>query len=109
LKAGLGAVGEKGSPPEAANTGWAKLPPMKLFGGLPWLSPLTPGGFWSVATSEAEASAHSEFARGWIVARAGPESAIIIAMSKASVTIKIVRFIMSATSFVRVGLVSPTS
>jgi hypothetical protein len=106
LKAGLGAVGEKGSPPEAANTGWAKLPPMKLFGGLPWLSPLMPGGFWSVATTDAEASAHSEFDKGWMVAEAGPATAIIAAITNATVTIKTMRFI-GATSLL--GLSASTA
>jgi len=70
-------------------TGWAKLPAEKSD---------MPGGFWSVAISEAEASAHSAFDKGWMVANAGPASAIINAMTNATVTIKTMRFI-GATSF----------
>jgi hypothetical protein len=49
---------------------------------------LRPGGSWSLATDEALSLAHSELARGWMVAHAGPESAIISATTDANVIIK---------------------
>ncbi len=55
LKAGLGLSVENGSPPETEKTGWAKLRAEKSD---------MPGGFYSFATSEAEALAHSAFDRG---------------------------------------------
>jgi hypothetical protein len=43
--------------------------------------------------------AHSIFAKGWIVAKAGAATPIINAMTNATVTSKTMRFIVSATSF----------
>ena len=48
------------------------------------------------------------FAKGWMVAKAGPASAIISAMTNATVTMKMMRFI-NATSLCRAGPVSPAA
>jgi hypothetical protein len=50
------------------------------------------------ANADAFSSAHSELAKGWMVAEAGPATVIIIAITNATVTIKTMRFI-NATSF----------
>jgi hypothetical protein len=51
--------------------------------------------------------AHSMWARGWMAAYAGPVSAIINAMTTATVTIKTMRLI-SATSFLRKARMEPS-
>jgi hypothetical protein len=98
LKAGLGCSGEKGSPPEAESIGCTKF---RLSGSD------MPGGAWPFATSEAESSAHSALDRGWTVAKAGPATTIIAAIIVVTVSNKIMRFMLSASSSCRASLVSP--
>src|SRR5215208_2757267 len=97
LKAGLGCSTVKGFPPATAMTGRAKFSLEKSE---------IPGGSCRLAISEAEASAHSAFDKGWMVANAGPATAIINAITIATVTSKMMRFI-GATSFVEGGTRRP--
>jgi len=63
------------------------------------LCPVRPGGSWLCTTPDALSLAHSIFAKGWMVAKAGAAIAIINAITSAIVVNNMMRFIVSATSF----------